>query len=200
MARSPSVAAIVLVATASMAVVLLLGVLPALAIGYPRHPAMTLRASDFANGRRIPVKHEGNGGGCAGRNLPPQLSWTNLPRKARSLSVTMVDPDAGGFIHWVVYDIPASARAIGRTLPHGARQLRNSAGSIGYFGPCPPPGPAHHYRITLYALNVARLKVKAPPTKLSGPLPVMRGHILARATLSGSFKRYGDGHFARGDT
>jgi phosphatidylethanolamine-binding protein (PEBP) family uncharacterized protein len=34
-----------------------------------------------------------------------------------------------------------------------ARQARNSAGKAAYTGPCPPSGPAHHYRFSLYALG-----------------------------------------------
>jgi phosphatidylethanolamine-binding protein (PEBP) family uncharacterized protein len=31
--------------------------------------------------------------------------------------------------------------------------VRNSAGEAAYTGPCPPGGPAHHYRFTIYALQ-----------------------------------------------
>jgi phosphatidylethanolamine-binding protein (PEBP) family uncharacterized protein len=58
----------------------------------------------------------------------------------------------GGFLHWRIARLPASARS----LPAGSRLGGlNSAGTPGWTGPCPPPGPAHHYRFTLRALDRA---------------------------------------------
>lgn len=37
--------------------------------------------------------------------------------------------------------------------PAGAVQSNGDAGKPGYTGPCPPPGPAHEYLITVYALK-----------------------------------------------
>jgi phosphatidylethanolamine-binding protein (PEBP) family uncharacterized protein len=38
-------------------------------------------------------------------------------------------------------------------LPDGALQGRNDFGTLSYGAPCPPPGPAHRYRFTIYALD-----------------------------------------------
>jgi Raf kinase inhibitor-like YbhB/YbcL family protein len=67
----------------------------------------------------------------------------------------VTDPDAGGFVHWVVYGLPGSTIGLreGR-LPQGARAGTNGFGDTGYGGPCPPPGDgAHRYVFTLYALD-----------------------------------------------
>jgi Raf kinase inhibitor-like YbhB/YbcL family protein len=63
------------------------------------------------------------------------------------------DPDADGFIHWQLTDIPGDARE----LPEGAGDAvgmpgRNDFGRTGWAGPCPPSGE-HRYVFTLYALS-----------------------------------------------
>ena len=83
----------------------------------------------------------------------------------------MHDPDApmpGGFYHWVVYNIPAGTHALVGDAKLSPAQLGStSAGKPGYYGPCPPPGPAHHYTITLYALDLAHIATDAPLTPKS---------------------------------
>jgi Raf kinase inhibitor-like YbhB/YbcL family protein len=101
----------------------------------------------------------------------------------------MHDPDApaaGGWYHWVVYNLPASARA----LPENAALPDNELGTTSwnetvYGGPCPPPGKPHHYVFTLYALDVSRI----PGAHLTGPQveAAVSHHTLARATLTGLF-------------
>jgi Raf kinase inhibitor-like YbhB/YbcL family protein len=108
----------------------------------------------------------------------------------------MDDPDApvGTWVHWVVYDIRASTRALAENVPKkntleiGGRQGRNDFPGIGYGGPCPPPGPAHRYFFKLYALD-AELGLEAGATKAEVE-KAMEGHILGQAQLIG---RYGRG-------
>jgi Raf kinase inhibitor-like YbhB/YbcL family protein len=72
------------------------------------------------------------------------------------VALVVDDPDAprGTYVHWVVTGLdPADGRLAEGTVPPGARQLPNSAGSAAWTGPCPPSGPAHHYRFTVYALQ-----------------------------------------------
>ena len=106
----------------------------------------------------------------------------------------MDDPDApgGAWVHWVVYDLPASARQLPEgvpqadDLPGGGRQGVNDFGKPGYGGPCPPPGKPHRYFFKLYALD-KRLDLGAAATKRAVE-QAMKGHILAQAELVG---RYG---------
>jgi hypothetical protein len=75
---------------------------------------------------------------------------------AAELALVVDDPDAprGTYVHWLIVGIdPASTTLAEATVPPGVRQVRNSAGKAAYTGPCPPGGPAHHYRFTIYALQ-----------------------------------------------
>ncbi len=145
-----------------------------------------LASSSFVAGARLPravlaVR-------CGGSARSPELHWSHVPVGTRSFALILHDPDAplpGGFYHWVVYDLPAATRA----LPAGARLARaelgaGSSGRHGYVGPCPPPGPAHHYAFTLYALDLAHVRTTASMDARTLRRAI-DGHVLASATLIG---------------
>ena len=78
-----------------------------------------------------------------------------MPAGAAELALIVVDPDAGGFVHWTAYGLPPGTRGLGATgLPAGARQGENSSGSTGWTPPCPPSG-SHRYEFRLYWLKRA---------------------------------------------
>ncbi len=116
---------------------------------------LDVRSPAFSPGRPIPSRFT-----CQGQDISPPLSWSGVPPAARELDLVMRDPDApgGNFIHWQLTGVAPSTRtlAAGQTPP-GARPGPNSFGSLGYRGPCPPPGRAHHYVITLTAHSGAVL-------------------------------------------
>ncbi|MBV8154884.1 MAG: YbhB/YbcL family Raf kinase inhibitor-like protein [Candidatus Eremiobacteraeota bacterium] len=146
--------------------------------------AMTLESADFAPGGTIPVASMA--ADCGGRNRTPVLRWSNPPANAKSFALVMRDPDApvaGGFYHWVLYDVPPAARAIGSGGVAGSRTGIATTGQAAYYGPCPPPGPAHHYIFTLYALDVVRVADDAPLTAAQLEKRI-GGHVLARGTLT----------------
>jgi Raf kinase inhibitor-like YbhB/YbcL family protein len=105
----------------------------------------------------------------------------------------MDDPDApvGTWVHWVIYNIPASARGLSEAvstdsqLADGSMQGTTSARSTGYHGPCPPSG-THRYFFKLYALDMMLSLTNADKEKL---LKAMEGHILAQAELMGTFSK-----------
>ncbi|MBV8725977.1 MAG: YbhB/YbcL family Raf kinase inhibitor-like protein [Candidatus Eremiobacteraeota bacterium] len=153
-------------------------------------PAMQIRSASFSAGGRIGLPFMARE--CAGQNRSPALSWSAPPQAAKSLALIMHDPDApmaGGFYHWVVYNLPASSRTVALGVRLRSNQLGlTSTGKPGYHGPCPPPGPAHHYNFTIYALDVASVARESP---LTGPQleRLLAGHTLARGSLQGIASR-----------
>jgi Raf kinase inhibitor-like YbhB/YbcL family protein len=112
-------------------------------------------SSDFKPGATIPRVHT-----CDGRDVSPPLHATGLPSSTKELVVTMRDPDApgGNFIHWEIAHIEPANSSMSLSVgaaPSGVVLGKNSYGSLGYRGPCPPSGPAHHYAITVFALGQA---------------------------------------------
>ena len=130
-------------------------------------PPLALTSTSFKNGGNIAQTNAGNIMGCTGENKSPALEWKNAPEGTKSFALLVHDPDAptggAGFWHWIVYNIPAGTTSIpeGGPLPPGAVQGNTDMGKPGYVGPCPPPGPKHHYNFMLYPLKVEKLDV--PP-------------------------------------
>lgn len=119
---------------------------------------------------------------CEGKGTSLPLAWSDPPPGTKSFALLVDDPDApkGTFVHWVVYDIPASARSIdeGRP-PAGAHQGKNSDRKEQWAPPCPPSG-AHRYVFTLYALDTTIGKQGLGEDDVRG---AMRGHVLGQAQL-----------------
>jgi len=144
---------------------------------------LALVSPAFHTGARIPARYT-----CTGANASPALRWTAPPRGTRSFALLVVDPDApsGSFTHWTLWNLPPTRRS----LPAMFRwkwQGRNDAGTVGYTGPCPPPGPKHHYVFTLYAVNrMLALPRGAPPQVV---VPAVVRHVRATATLTGTYSR-----------
>jgi Raf kinase inhibitor-like YbhB/YbcL family protein len=138
-----------------------------LGIGMANAQNLSLTSSEVSEGGTIGNEQVFKGFGCAGGNVSPALSWSGAPTGTKSFAVSMYDPDAptgSGFWHWVAWDIPAGTTSLptGAELPAGSVNGENDAGTIGYTGPCPPPGDGtHHYQITVIALSVATLGLDA---------------------------------------
>lgn len=152
--------------------------------------ALELRSSAFETQATIPTKYT-----CDGSDISPPLSWNDPPEGTESFALICDDPDAPGgtWVHWVLYDLPPSARGLPENVPgdkalaDGTMQGKNSWGKVGYGGPCPPRGPAHRYFFKLHALDV---KLHLPPGKTKRDVEkAVEGHILAGAELVGLYKR-----------
>lgn len=151
----------------------------------------TLTSSAFAPGARIPTRHT-----CDADDLSPPLAWSDPPEGTESLALISDDPDApvGTWVHWVIFDIPATVRSLPEGLSTagdpdslaGARQGTNDFRRLGYGGPCPPSG-THRYFFRLYALDTA-LGLK-PGASRADVDRAMSGHILAEAELMGKYSR-----------
>jgi Raf kinase inhibitor-like YbhB/YbcL family protein len=152
--------------------------------------ALVLTSTTFAAGATVPNSMVAIP--CGGANRSPELQWKGEPSTTRSFALILYDPDAphpGGFYHWVLYDLPHTTHAIAPNTQFAANQTgRNDSSTLGYFGPCPPPGKLHHYIFTLYALDVDNLNPSQPFTA-PDLLARMHGHILAEATYTATLER-----------
>lgn len=158
-------------------------------------PVVALAAHDFVltsrsltAGGRMPLSSVYTE--CGGGNVSPELSWHDPPSGTQSYAVTMFDQDAD-FWHWIAFDISPGAHGLnaGAGTPHGGNapgdvvQLHNDFGNAGYSGPCPPPGRAHHYVITVYALDVPKLGFLDHFDRKAA-LDAIRTRTIAKATLT----------------
>lgn len=152
--------------------------------------AFSLSSIAFKDEDTIPAKYT-----CEGKNVSPPLNWGEPPSGTKSLVLIVDDPDApsGVFTHWVIYNLPPNVRNLeeevpkGDKTPNGGSQGKTSYGTTGYGGPCPPPGPVHHYRFMLYALDT-RLEL-APGATKKQVLDAAKGHILAQTEIIGLYRR-----------
>ena len=146
---------------------------------------MNIVSPAFKDQSFIPLKYC-----CQGAGVSPPLSFVNVPGNAKSLVLLMGDPDAarGIFDHWVVFNIPKGTREIKEgASPAAANFGDNSSGKTSYISPCPPPGKAHRYIFSLFALD-GLLPLKDGADK-EAVKKAMEGHVLAEARLTGLYKR-----------
>jgi hypothetical protein len=150
---------------------------------------ITITSTAFSEGGMIPKEFT-----CDGSNVSPALSWSGIPPGTKSLALVCDDPDApmGTWVHWVLFNIPSSARELpeaiapDKTLANGARHGINDFRKYGYGGPC-PPGGTHRYYFKIYALDTEL--ALAPGVSKDALLTAMQGHILAEGRLMGIYKR-----------
>ncbi|MFV0284557.1 MAG: YbhB/YbcL family Raf kinase inhibitor-like protein [Castellaniella sp.] len=147
---------------------------------------------------------------CVDPDAPTQPDDVN--QEGREVPADLPRAD---FYHWVLVDVAPDTRAIaegdysnditprGKAGPlalDGTRQGLNdytgwfaadrdmNGDYFGYDGPCPPWNDAlvHRYVFTVYALDVAELGVSGRFTGAQA-LEAMRGHVLAQASLTGTY-------------
>ena len=152
--------------------------------GVPQN--MKLTSSAFVNEDKIPTEFT-----CDGQKIHPQLSISGVPAGTKQLAIIIEDPDAptGTFTHWVIWKIdPATLGIAAGVVPEQSQEGTNSAGTIGFTPPCPPPaGGSHRYFFTLYALDTTiGLDGKAKKDDL---VAAMSGHIIEQTNLIGSYGR-----------
>ena len=157
---------------------------------------------------------------CHDPDVPSVGDDVNQADRTVSAALPRVD-----FYHWVLIDVPSYVRELpegadsdgvvgGGKSPGptecGVRGLNNYtnwfAGDAdmggdygGYDGPCPPWNDErlHHYVFTVYALDVETLD---QPDLFGGPeaLAAMEGHVLAKASWTGTYSMYGPTRAAHG--
>ncbi len=138
-----------------------------------------LTSPAFSEGGEIPVRHT-----CDGEDVSPELAWEPMDLEAAGIAVLVTDPDAGGFVHWVLGPLPMSTTSLPEDagadpeLPQGG----NDFGGTGWGGPCPPSGTTHHYEFQVVSLA----GVPAGPLTARA---VQDATVVQGVTLTGTYTR-----------
>ena len=145
----------------------------------------------FTDFSRIPRKYT-----CEGENISPPLTWQGIPPGTESLALIVEDPDAPDpvaprmiWTHWILFNIPPTLKGLPEAaehLPSSVKSGRNSWNTLNYGGPCPPIG-CHRYFFRLYALD----SIISKPEGITKEelIKAMEGHIIATATLVGTYQK-----------
>jgi Raf kinase inhibitor-like YbhB/YbcL family protein len=164
---------------------------------------MMLSTTAFPDGGTVPVKFSQAAPGAApGEGTSPALTWTNVPAGTQSFVLHMHDLEVArnkttdDQLHWLVWNIPATATGLAEGAPKGAQlpdgSYQTSATGQVYRGPgAPADGPPHHYVFELYALDA---KLDVPPVAdafetRTNVMKAIQGHVLGKAVYTGRFKR-----------
>jgi Raf kinase inhibitor-like YbhB/YbcL family protein len=147
---------------------------------------LQVSSPSFRNETPIPTRFS-----CDAEDVSPPLRFTSVPAEAKTLAWIMDDPDApaGTWVHWLVWDVPATTRDIDDDADVqrlGGTEGKNGWGRIGYGGPCPPRG-RHRYYFRVYALDTTLgLKTGSDRAELE---KAMQGHVLGDGVLMGTYER-----------
>ncbi len=148
--------------------------------------ALSIEASGFAPkvSKRYVYKM------CGGENISPKIIIKDIPKEAKSLAVTIYDPDApkvGGWWHWAAFNLPLSNEIKEGIKANEFLQLKNDYGNFGYDGPCPPPGKPHRYIVTVYALKEKVSFSKNTPIKKA--LKLIKALVIDKTQITGLYGR-----------
>lgn len=166
----------------------------ALHAGAAAGAAETIEVSSpaFAPGAPIPVRHSADGAG-----ISPPLAWRGVPEGTRMLVLLIEDPDAPSprpLVHALATDLPPGDGELDAgALPTRFSRRRPGMGRNSYFrrtylpmDAIPGHGP-HHYTFELFALDFP-IAFAQPPGR-AALLRGMRGHVLAKGALVGTYER-----------
>ena len=157
---------------------------------------ITVTSATLKANETIPKDHTADG-----RNVSPAVMWSGAPAATKQFALVCDDPDVpmpGGFVHWVVYKIPGTAKGLPAELPMdamltapaditGTIQGMSGFRRAGYRGPAPPPGKPHHYTFTVYALD-AELPL-AEGLNRTQLMEAIKGHIIGQGALVSLYER-----------
>ncbi len=159
----------------------------------PENIAVTSTA--FSHNSEIPLRYSAYGEG-----ISPAIAWKDLPAETVSLALIVDDPvfnPLQPFVHWVAYNIPATANGLPEGLTtdalvrspglDGMINGANGTRRTGYFGPRPPAdGKVHTYNFRIYALD-HDLDLPDGLNK-EALLDAIDGHVLATGLLTGNYE------------
>jgi phosphatidylethanolamine-binding protein (PEBP) family uncharacterized protein len=152
--------------------------------------SITVTSAAFTDGGPMPQSSAGKG---VGDNTSPALQWAGLAPETRQVVLIIDDVDVPlprPLLHTIaVIDPTVDSVAAGSLQPGaaGIRFIRADLGHRGYAGPRPIPGHGpHHYRFQLFAVDDT---IPDSVTTAKALLARMRGHVLARGVLTGTYER-----------
>ena len=180
--------------------------------GRPGIPTpMKISIPAFPDGGVIPEKYANSPAG----SISPAIEWSGAPAGTMTIALILHDADVASrmtgsvsagagpddTLHWAIFNIPATATGLREGVPHnlvledGSVQLkytdgvpRLAIGTIGYFGPSPPPSQLpplpHHYVFDFYALDV---KLDPALNSRESLMKAMAGHVLAKGVYFGLY-------------
>jgi len=151
----------------------------------PSAAGFVVTSPDFEDGDDLDDWATANAydGQCVGDNQNPALEWSGVPEGTVAFAVTLIDRSAS-YIHWVQFDIPADLTGIARGASgeDGGTEGATAEATPGYFGPC-PPGQAHRYEFTVYALD-AELGLEEG-ARFADVKAAIDEHSLAESSITG---------------
>ena len=150
---------------------------------------MQLTSTAFETGNAIPTQHTGEGD-----DVSPALAWTDAPEGTQSFAIICHDPDAPlvtpgryGFVHWVLYNIPATVSQLAEGCGDYT-QGNSDFGKPGYGGPMPPEGHGtHNYFFWLLALD-QELNLE-PGLTMWDLLEITEPRVIGMNRLVGTYRR-----------
>lgn len=158
----------------------------------PAGPPFTMTMG-FPDGGELPMKNS-----ALGAKMSPEINWTNPPAGTMSFVLSMNDVDFSrkrtmeGMLHWLVWNIPASATGLPEGVPMG--QLQNGAFQISASGQMyrAPMGPGykHHYIFELLALDIKLDSIQPgddPFDTRAKVFSAAQGHILGKIAWVATF-------------
>jgi Raf kinase inhibitor-like YbhB/YbcL family protein len=164
---------------------------------------IVLEGAMFRDGAEIAKDYTADGA-----DQSPALSWRGVPAEAKELVLVLEDLDfvsgiTGGrpLIHWLVYNINPKIQGFKEGMPpneivevlpnqEGVYQAHTMYDTTGYRGPQPPPGPAHHYRFTLFAFNPAfGMNPGAGAAIVMNVIEAARDRIVGEGSMTVTYKR-----------
>lgn len=169
----------------------------------PPRPPFMIQTRAFVDGGTIPLRYSQAAPGVeAGKGLSPAIAWINPPEGTQSFLLHMHDMEVArqrtteDQVHWLVWNIPATAKELPEGVPEGAKladgSYQISATGPMYRGPgAGAAGPPHHYVFELLALDIP-LDMPATGDAFETRRKLMeavQGHVLGKAILMGLFKR-----------
>lgn len=154
---------------------------------------VTLTSPAFADGADMPARFTADGAGVS-----PPLAWSGLPAGTAALVILVEDagsPTPRPLVHLIAWAIPPEPAE----LPEGALASPGHPGSGHALGqnsflraewlpPDPPTGHGpHDYVFQIFALRQSPALAEAPGR--GALIDAMRGHVLAKGTLTGVYYR-----------